>query len=186
MNIKVFPQKNNMKLHFLKNEGFNIVCFKVTKFTRAKKQSFLSNKFILRQKSFKHFLSLIYYYVLINKKVLFLSNIVSFEVSFFKVLKKLSHFFIPLQLFTLSFFSNQFAIKTMLEANYLMKKAEVFALKRNKSPNLVVFVTTKLNHSFIKVSSKAQIPLILLELPNIKGLYMFSLFFKSMLNDLFN
>jgi len=186
MNIKPFFQVNNMKLRFLKNEGFNIVCFKVTKSTRAKKQLFLSNKSILRQKSFKYFLSLIYYHILINKKVLFLSNIMSFEVSFFKVLRKLSHSFFPLQLFIPGFFSNQFAIKTMLQANYLMKKPLFFSLKKNKPPSLVVFITTKSNYFFTKVTHKTQMPSILLKLPNTKGLYVFSLFFKSMLNSLLN
>lgn len=172
-----------MKLHLLKTANFNFICFQTTKFRYYPNFNSSPTKLLLKQKNIKYVLTIINYYFLVRKKILFLSDFLAFNSFFNNFTEKLNCHYFPLFLLPFGSFSNPFVSSTLLKKRYFTKKQTFSWFQTTNLPAFSVFLNTKPNTHFTHGVLKLKVPTIFLKFSNTKSIYVFFLFLKSLITD---
>jgi len=171
-----------MKIKLLKNASFNYVCLKSLKIKNARITPVKFKNTIFRQPFLKYLLSVIFYYSLINKKILIVSEILFFKNKLIKFFNKQSYSILPLFFCAPGFFSNKIIVSSILKASSFTKKGKYFFSLKKSSQDLVIFLGKSQNFLFISELSKLRIPALSFKLVHKESINMFFLFLKILTN----
>ena len=180
-----------MKLKKSKRDNFNLLFVQFLNFKNSanrkkyKSIKYFFNQFILQKIYFKSFLNIIFYYSLLNKKIIFLGNFYFYNKKLLQIFERTNHFFIPTFLYKNDFLTNKIVFYRFLKFNKFKNKKFALNLLTKNSFNLVIVLNKTVNFN-IKTFFKLNIPVInfyanFKELFNIKFSNLFILFLNSIL-----
>ena len=185
MKVKNFNCRkfNLFFVQFLKHKTY-----KVNK-TNYRSVKYYFNQFILQKIYLKSILNIIFYYNLMNKKIIFLGNFYLYYKKLLNLFKQTNHFFIPTFLYKSDFLTNKVAFYRYLKFNKFKNKNFILNLLIKNPFDLIVILNRIPNNFNVKTFFKLNIPVVSLyvnlkKLYNIKFSNLFILFLSLILNKI--